>query len=287
MTSPIARISKSARRLATPLAVACGAVALAWPGPAASQDPAPPPAPVPPPAPAFELTHAEVHPGEAFFDAEPTPTVSYEFSAPGPSDIRVELVRGGRVHESWTEPAREPFVRHSFSWDPTDGGPDKGRFSFRVGPEGGVTRPAGNFRLHDHEFPVAGGHSYGDRFGVPRSGGRVHEGQDIWASCGTTLVAARGGTVQAKGFSAALYGNYVTIDGTGTGRDYFYAHLASPTPLGDGNRVHTGERIGAVGKTGNASGEGCQLHFEFWPHGWHDGHSIDPLRELRRWDGWS
>lgn len=278
-------MNRRTRALPASCLVALVALAVAWPGSARTQGPVPPP-PSPPP-PAFELTDAEVHPGEAFFDAEALPTLSYEFSAPAPIDVRIELVRGGKVRQSWTEPARDPFTRHSLSWDPAEGGPDRGRFTFRVGPEGGVTRPAGSFRLRDHEFPVASSHSYGDRFGVPRSGGRTHEGQDMWAKCGTTLVAARGGTVQAKGFSAALYGNYVTIDGSGTQRDYFYAHLASPTPLADGDRVHTGQRIGAVGKTGNAQGEGCQLHFELWPHGWHDGHPVHPLGELRRWDGWS
>jgi murein DD-endopeptidase MepM/ murein hydrolase activator NlpD len=255
------------------------------PGAAWTQEPLPPPEPQPP---GFELTRASVGPGKAVFDAQPLPRVVYEFASPGPTDVRIELARAGKVVESWTEPGLAPFVAHTLSWDPVqDGGPQRGRLSFRVGPDGGVTRPAGSFRLRDHQFPVPGGHGYGDRFGVPRSGGRTHEGQDLWAKCGTQLVAARGGTVQAKGYSGALYGYYLTIDGTGTGRDYFYAHLASPTPLGDGDRVSTGERIGAVGKTGNASGEGCQLHFELWPSGWRQGHPIDPLRDLRSWDGWS
>lgn len=280
--------AQRAGRPAAALAIACVTVALAWPGPAAGQDPAPPPAPVPPPAPAFELTRASVKPQKTFFDAEPMPTVTYEFAAPGPLDVRVELVRAGKVVKSWSEPASQPFVSHELSWDAvSDDGPQRGRLSFRVGPEGGVTRPAGSFRLRDHEFPIRASHRYGDRFGVPRSGGRTHEGQDVWASCGAELVAARGGTVQSKGYSAALYGFFVTIDGSGTERDYFYAHLASSSPLGDGDRVRTGDRIGAVGKTGNASGEGCQLHFELWPNGYRDGGPIDPLHELRRWDGWS
>jgi murein DD-endopeptidase MepM/ murein hydrolase activator NlpD len=225
---------------------------------------------------------------EAFFDAKRPPRVHYTFAAPAPIDVRIELVRAGQVVRAWTQPDQAPLAPHSLAWDPAgDGGPQRGRLSFRVGPEGGVTRPAGSFHLRDHQFPVRGAHSYGDRFGAPRSGGRVHEGQDVWASCGAPLVAARGGTVQAKGFSATLYGNYVTIDGTGTERDYFYAHLAAPPPLGGGDRVRTGQRIGSVGKTGNAQGEGCQLHFELWPNGWRDGHPIDPLHDLRAWDGWS
>ena len=61
-----------------------------------------------------------------------------------------------------------------------------------------------------------GAHTYGDPFGAPRSGGRVHEGQDLPAGCGTPLVAARGGRVAATGYSDALYGYYVLIDGLAT-----------------------------------------------------------------------
>ena len=229
-----------------------------------------------------------MQPQKAFFDAEEAPTLTYEFAAPGPVDVRVELVRTGKVVESWSESAEAPSTGHQLTWDPvTDGGPQRGRLTFRVGPEGGVTRPAGNLRLRDHFFPIRASHRYGDRFGEPRSGGRTHEGQDMWAGCGSTLVAARGGTVQGKGYSGALYGHFVTIDGAGTKRDYFYAHMAGPSPLGDGDRVRTGERIGAVGKTGNAIGEGCQLHFELWPNGYRNGKPTNPLGDLRRWDGWS
>jgi murein DD-endopeptidase MepM/ murein hydrolase activator NlpD len=268
-------------------AVAALAAAAGWSAAALGQEPVPP-SPAPQPPAAFELTRSAVHPQKAFFDARDAPTLTYEFTAPGPVDVRVELVRAGKVVASWSEAAREPFTGHHLAWDPVGGeGPQRGRLSFRVGPEGGVTRPAGSFRLRDHFFPIRASHRYGDRFGKPRSGGRTHEGQDVWASCGSELVAARGGTVQAKGYSGALYGYFVTIDGSGTRRDYFYAHLAGPSPLGDGDRVRTGGRIGAVGKTGNAIGEGCQLHFELWPRGFRDGDPVDPLRDLRRWDGWS
>jgi murein DD-endopeptidase MepM/ murein hydrolase activator NlpD len=146
---------------------------------------------------------------------------------------------------------------------------------------------AGNFAFHDHVFPVEGPHTYGDRFGDPRSGGRVHQGQDLPAGCGTPLVAARGGTVARTGYSDALYGYYVLIDGLATDHDYFYAHMEASSPLSEGDRVRTGEEIGRVGKTGNARNEFCQLHFELWPHGYHDGSPIDPLPFLQAWDAFS
>jgi murein DD-endopeptidase MepM/ murein hydrolase activator NlpD len=263
--------------LLTAISVAAGLTAG---GSAAAQEVPPPP---PPP---FELTGSSIHPGHAFFDAKRPVRLTFRFSGETPTNLAIELRKGQRTVETWREQGANPSVPHQITWEP-DGRPDSGRLSFRVGPEGGVTRPAGRFRLFDHRFPIPASHSYGDRFGVPRSGGRVHEGQDMWASCGAPLVAARGGTVQAKGYSGALYGHYVTIDGAATERDYFYAHLASSSQLGKGDRVRTGQRIGAVGKTGNARGEGCQLHFELWPSGWRDSHPVDPLHELRRWDGWS
>jgi murein DD-endopeptidase MepM/ murein hydrolase activator NlpD len=140
------------------------------------------------------------------------------------------------------------------------------------------------------KFPVRGPHGYGgpvQRFGAPRSGGRVHQGQDVFAPCGTRVVAARGGRVQARGSDPVLYGNWVVIDARGTRTDYRYAHFLHPASVHQGERVRTGDDVGLIGKTGNARSVGCMLHFEVWPHGWNHGNPIDPLPILKRWDGWS
>ena len=238
----------------------------------------------------FKLDRARARPKVAFFDARREVGLRFRFSGYGPLDLRVELVRDGKTVHSWEERDRAPFARHTVRWngltDSGNAGPS-GRYRFRIAPANRGGRVAGRFRFYDHRFPVRGAHSYGDRFGAPRSGGRVHEGQDLWARCGTRLEAARGGAVQFKGYSAALYGHYLVIDGRHTERDYMYAHLIHPPPVKRGARVRTGEGIGAVGRSGNASGEGCQLHFELWPSGWHQGGPQDPIEELRRWDGWS
>lgn len=136
-----------------------------------------------------------------------------------------------------------------------------------------------------HVFPVRGRHDFGGagaRFGSGR-GGRSHQGHDVFARCGTPLVAARGGRVQFRGSHRAA-GHYVVIDGARTGLDYAYMHLASRTPFRVGDRLRTGQRIGAVGDSGNA--HGCHLHFELWSApGWYEGgRPIDPLRALRTWD---
>lgn len=66
-------------------------------------------------------------------------------------------------------------------------------------------------------------------------------------------------------------------------RSYFYAHLRRPAYVHRGERVFTGERIGAVGETGNARTVGCHLHFEIHV----DGRPIDPEPALQRWDRYS
>jgi len=173
-----------------------------------------------------------------------------------------------------------------------------GRYSFRLtvaGRTGALARSAqlGNltrdaFDLFDHQFPVRARHGYGGpagRFGAGR-GGRSHQGHDVFARCGSEMVAARGGRVKFKGYHRAA-GNYIVIDGDGTSVDYVYMHLAKPSPFNARDRVYTGERIGAVGETGRASA--CHLHFELWSApGWYDGgRPLDPLPALQAWDSFS
>jgi murein DD-endopeptidase MepM/ murein hydrolase activator NlpD len=140
---------------------------------------------------------------------------------------------------------------------------------------------------HGQIFPVRGPH--GTRgpvgeFGAPRSGGRTHEGFDVTAACGTKLVSARSGTVLKHAYSASLYGNYVIIHARGMGpRNYLYAHMRKPAMVAVGEVVRTGQRIGRVGKTGNARTVGCHLHFEIHVH----GKPVDPEPALRRWDRFS
>ena len=158
-----------------------------------------------------------------------------------------------------------------------------GTVSFAGTPPVSAARLSGGTEFLGHVFPVAGPHwtrgAIGE-FGAPRSGGRVHEGFDVVASCGTPLVSVRGGRVRRAGYDPVLYGNYLLIHGENEHRSYFYAHLRRPAGVDRGDRVSTGQRIGAVGATGNARTVGCHLHFEIHV----DGRPIDPEPALRRWD---
>lgn len=133
-------------------------------------------------------------------------------------------------------------------------------------------------------FPIRGAHNYGtaiNRYGAPRSG-HTHQGQDVMANCGLPLVAARGGTVVAAGAGGDA-GNYLAVHTTDTPYDYFYAHLRSLALVREGQTVTTGQLVGYVGETGDATA--CHLHIELWQgRWWAGGHTIDPLPFLKAWD---
>lgn len=122
-------------------------------------------------------------------------------------------------------------------------------------------------------FPVAGDSSNANDFGASRGGGaRQHEGNDIFATEGTPLVAVDDGTVRFG--TDPLGGNIVNLIAT-DGARYYYAHLSAfngaPRP------VHAGEVIGYVGRTGNAATTRAHVHFEAHPCGrGYPGCAVDP-----------
>jgi murein DD-endopeptidase MepM/ murein hydrolase activator NlpD len=239
---------------------------------------------------------------KAFVDARPGVKFSFRLSGASAAALKVELVSGtdGAVVKTWTPQEVPPDQVQSISWNGRLGraAARPGRYSFRLtaasadGSEarssqaGDVERDA--FDLYDNIFPVRGRHDFGGagaHFGAGRAG-HVHQGQDVMAKCGTRMVAARGGRIKFKQYHAAA-GHYIVIDGDGTDIDYVYMHLDQPSPFNEGDRVYTGQTIGAVGDSGNA--RGCHLHFELWSApGWYDGGDpFDPLPSLEAWDSWS
>lgn len=100
--------------------------------------------------------------------------------------------------------------------------------------------------------------------------GRMHEGIDIGAACGTTIHAAAAGTVIYSGWMEG-YGNFVIID-HGNGLATAYGHQSAIYV--SGGSVSQGQAIGAVGSTGHSTG--CHLHFEVRVN----GNPVDPLGYL-------
>jgi murein DD-endopeptidase MepM/ murein hydrolase activator NlpD len=256
-----------------------------------------------PSAGALSLISATTTPRKSFFYGVRYPSVRFAIASTQPqNDIQIDVVNSaGEVARSFYRNDVAPEAEVRIRWDGTtaEGRPARnGRYSFRVEGQGAtetVARAATSaeplslgFALYGYAFPVLGAHDFGSsgaRFGAGRSG-HTHQGQDTMAACGTPLVAARGGTVQYAGYEGNA-GNYVVIDGKGTTLDFMYAHLAEPSPLQTGDPVRTGQPIGIVGDTGDATA--CHLHFEIWmAPGWYEGGSpVDPLPYLEKWDAYS
>jgi murein DD-endopeptidase MepM/ murein hydrolase activator NlpD len=244
---------------------------------------------------------AKVEFRRAFLGGKPA-ALNYMVQGGSPTEITVGLYPAGgdTAVAAWSPGAVEPGTVQRIRWNGKDRATGKvaarGRYEFRVytgSPDSASAAQAGptaasSFLFLDHQFPIRGRHDYGSgaaAFGAGRTG-HIHQGQDVFAKCGTPLVAARGGKVKFAGFQSRA-GNYIVIDGEATGQDYVYMHLQAPALFSKGDAVRTGDAIGAVGDTGDA--DGCHLHFELWSApGWYTGgEPVDPLPALRAWDQFS
>jgi hypothetical protein len=123
--------------------------------------------------------------------------------------------------------------------------------------------------------PTLGTVSWSDTYLAPRSGGRLHEGQDLLGKKMLKLLAVCDATVvelrhQAGGNSLYLKGDdgwyycYLHINnddpGTDNGANQF-KHAFAPG-LANGSRVLQGDLVGFIGDSGNAEAVGSMLHFE-------------------------
>jgi murein DD-endopeptidase MepM/ murein hydrolase activator NlpD len=244
---------------------------------------------------------AEAQGRKVFFGAQRQAELSYVVGGLEPASVLVELIRGadGVTIAQWSPGVVQPGVPQTIRWNGTAAGvvQHDGVYQFRVtATDASGTRATssqepiepeapGAFTFLGYRFPVQGAHDFGE-FGAGFGGGRGHQGQDVFAACGTPIVAARGGTIQFKEYHSRA-GHYIVIDGARTGTDFAYMHLREAALVDKGDKVKTGQLLGFVGDTGDASA--CHLHFEEWTApGWYSGGSaFDPLPDLKAWDAQS
>jgi murein DD-endopeptidase MepM/ murein hydrolase activator NlpD len=221
---------------------------------------------------------------QVYFDGARPSVLTYVLHGLAPAAVTVDLIReaDGAVVAQWSTPQVAPETVQRVAWDGRVAGfaqPD-GRYVFRV--TGAGTAPvAAGFEFVRHRFPILGRYSFGGS-GAAFGGSRGHQGHDVFARCGTPLVAAHGGVVEYAGYHGRA-GNYLVIDNEDADSDYAYMHLRDAPLVAKGERVLTGQPIGFVGSTGSATA--CHLHFEAWSApGWYrGGQPVDPLSALRAW----
>jgi peptidoglycan LD-endopeptidase LytH len=99
-----------------------------------------------------------------------------------------------------------------------------------------------------------------DTWGAPRGGGRLHQGQDVFALRGTPVRSATHGLVFE--ISDRFTGGRGVMVLGGGGARYFYTHLeAFADDLREGMAVTPDTVLGYVGTDGNAAGTPPHLHF--------------------------
>ncbi|HUG86727.1 MAG TPA: peptidoglycan DD-metalloendopeptidase family protein [Euzebya sp.] len=138
-----------------------------------------------------------------------------------------------------------------------------------------VSYPSGDQGVGPIACPVAGSVQFIDSWHFPRSGQRVHKGQDLFAVEGTPLVALDDATVTDVGHHRGLGGNVVWLV-TDAGHAWYYAHLQRFAPgLSVGQQLRRGEAVGTVGRTGNARSTPAHLHIQWRPTG-RGGADVNP-----------
>lgn len=150
-----------------------------------------------------------------------------------------------------------------------------------------VVRPSAESPSAPLLIPVVGikASQLTDTYTNERSGGRIHDGIDIMAQRGTKVIAADDGTVVKLFYSNQGGLTVYQFDPTEK-IVYYYAHLDSYAPgLVEGKQLRSGDPIGLVGSSGNASDAAPHLHFGVSVLGpeklWWKSTAINPYPLLR------
>ncbi|MCQ9129809.1 M23 family metallopeptidase [Streptomyces hilarionis] len=221
----------------------------------------------------------------------PAPTVNASDVRPGMRNEQIRLVQKALIKRGRTIPGgatglfgeqtraayRAEQLAQGFKGADADGLP--GPTSLAA-----LGKATGLFRLAGAAAPAA---AHAGRAGSPVPGHKVtfafyergpyawkpdghgrHTGQDFAAGKGSPVVAVRAGTVAWSNGDGGAYGQWIGL-AADNGHVYTYCHL-SQRQVKAGQRVSVGQRLGAVGSTGNATGP--HLHFEMskgsaWSYG--------------------
>ena len=121
--------------------------------------------------------------------------------------------------------------------------------------------------------------SFINDWGFPRSGGRKHRGNDLFAPMRQPLKAVTNGSILLRRGGLGGKALWLSAD---NGVDYYYAHLNGyAAGISTGVRVSRGQVIGYNGNTGNAYGGAPHLHFQLHPNG-RTGSPVNPYPTLTR-----
>lgn len=125
---------------------------------------------------------------------------------------------------------------------------------------GGIM-PKKSSPLVNNNVPLAGNFFIFPTQGRITQGLHFYNAIDVANKCGTPIYAAAAGVVERAVYNNSWnlgMGNYVTILHS-NGIVTYYGHFQSVF-VKPGDKVNTGDRIGLMGQTGNATG--CHVHFQ-------------------------
>lgn len=138
--------------------------------------------------------------------------------------------------------------------------------------DGADAAAAGRVSTRASVCPIFGPVAFVNDWGAPRSGGRTHQGNDMFGPYGAPDLAVVSGQMEIE--IGGLGGIAVWVHGD-DGVSYYYAHLSRVE--GPARRVARGEVIGYVGDTGNAAGGPPHTHFGIRSNGM----MVNPYPTLR------
>jgi murein DD-endopeptidase MepM/ murein hydrolase activator NlpD len=169
------------------------------------------------------------------------------------SELSSQLAERRRAAEAAAAAEREAAAARAAQ---RSSGSGSGGTSTGGGHSNGNAGSAGGPAIPGGVCPVVGavaGRDFSNDWGYPRSGGRTHQGNDIFANTGTPIVAIDAGVVVRVNRTDSGLGGLTVTYRTGDGSEWYNAHLDTVAEgMGPGVPVAKGQTVGTVGNSGNA-----------------------------------